>query len=48
MVILLVRQEEEKLRELRSFTETCYPGSGIAACTDGAGALARIRAWQTP
>ena len=43
MLILPVRHEKEKLREPRSFTETCYPGSGIAACTDGAGALARIR-----
>ena len=36
MLILLVRHEEEKLRELRSFTETRYPGSEIAAFTDGA------------
>ena len=48
MLILPVRHEKEKLREPRSVTETCYPGSGISACTDGAGALARIRAWQTP
>lgn len=48
MLILLVRQEEEKLRELRSFTETCYPGSEIMAFTDGAEALAYIRAWQMP
>ena len=37
MLILPVRHEKEKLREPRSFTETCYPGSGISACTDGAG-----------
>lgn len=48
MLILLVRHEEEKLRELRSFAETCYPGSEIAAFTDGAGALAYIRACQAP
>ena len=48
MLILLDRHEKEKLREPRSFTETFYPFSVIAACTDGAGALARSRAWQTP
>ena len=48
MQILLVRQEKEKLRELRVFVKTCYPGSEIVDFTDGAGALAFIRAWRTP